>query len=428
MLVTLSVIAGLLFVSAFFSGSETALTAASKPVMHQLEQKGESRATTVNRLHARKERLLGAILLGNNLVNILASALATSLMIATFGEPGVAYATITMTLLILVFAEILPKTYAFKHANRVALIIAPAVNLVVMVLTPLTAAVNALVAALLKLAGIDYRAAEAFAASDEELRGAIELHDGDDSSIQHERAMLRSVLDLGEVQVGEIMVHRTNLTAIDTDLPVAEVVSGILDSPYTRMPLWREDPDNVIGVLHAKSLLRELRTRDGNLDGLDVTALAAEPWFVPEQTLLLDQLEAFRARREHFALVVDEYGSLMGVVTLEDILEEIVGDIDDEHDHTVTGVQKNADGNYTVNGTVTIRDLNREFEWGLPDEAAATIAGLVLHESRRIPEVGQSFMFHSFRFDIIRREQHKITQIRITPPPDWAERAASRDK
>ena len=428
MLVTLSVIAGLLFVSAFFSGSETALTAASKPVMHQLEQKGESRATTVNRLHARKERLLGAILLGNNLVNILASALATSLMIATFGEPGVVYATITMTLLILVFAEILPKTYAFKHANRVALIIAPAVNLVVMVLTPLTAAINALVAALLKLAGIDYRAAEAFAASDEELRGAIELHDGDDSSIQHERAMLRSVLDLGEVQVGEIMVHRTNLTAIDTDLPVAEVVSGILDSPYTRMPLWREDPDNVIGVLHAKSLLRELRTRDGNLDGLDVTALAAEPWFVPEQTLLLDQLEAFRARREHFALVVDEYGSLMGVVTLEDILEEIVGDIDDEHDHTVTGVQKNADGNYTVNGTVTIRDLNREFEWRLPDEAAATIAGLVLHESRRIPEVGQSFMFHSFRFDIIRREQHKITQIRITPPPDWAERAAIRDK
>ena len=315
MLVTLSVIAGLLIVSAFFSGSETALTAASKPVMHQLEQKGESRANTVNRLHARKERLLGAILLGNNLVNILASALATSLMIATFGEPGVAYATITMTLLILVFAEILPKTYAFKHANRVALIIAPAVNLVVMVLTPLTAAVNALVAALLKLAGVDYRAAEAFAASDEELRGAIELHDGDDSSIQHERAMLRSVLDLGEVQVGEIMVHRTNLTAIDTDLPVAEVVSGILDSPYTRMPLWREDPDNVIGVLHAKSLLRELRTRDGNLDGLDVTALAAEPWFVPEQTLLLDQLEAFRARREHFALVVDEYGSLMGVVT-----------------------------------------------------------------------------------------------------------------
>ena len=428
MLVTLSVIAGLLFVSAFFSGSETALTAASKPVMHQLEQKGESRATTVNRLHARKERLLGTILLGNNLVNILASALATSLMIATFGEPGVVYATITMTLLILVFAEILPKTYAFKHANRVALIIAPAVNLVVMVLTPLTAAVNALVAALLKLAGIDYRAAEAFAASDEELRGAIELHDGDDSSIQHERAMLRSVLDLGEVQVGEIMVHRTNLTAIDTDLPVAEVVSGILDSPYTRMPLWREDPDNVIGVLHAKSLLRELRTRDGNLDGLDVTALAAEPWFVPEQTLLLDQLEAFRARREHFALVVDEYGSLMGVVTLEDILEEIVGDIDDEHDHTVTGVQKNADGNYTVNGTVTIRDLNREFEWGLPDEAAATIAGLVLHESRRIPEVGQSFMFHSFRFDIIRREQHKITQICITPPSDWAERAASKDK
>ena len=416
MLVTLSVIAGLLFVSAFFSGSETALTAASKPVMHQLEQKGESRATTVNRLHARKERLLGAILLGNNLVNILASALATSLMIATFGEPGVAYATITMTLLILVFAEILPKTYAFKHANRVALIIAPAVNLVVMVLTPLTAAINALVAALLKLAGIDYQAAEAFAASDEELRGAIELHDGDDSSIQHERAMLRSVLDLGEVQVGEIMVHRTNVTAIDTDLPPTEVVSGILDSPYTRMPLWREDPDNVIGVLHAKSLLRELRTLGEDLTDLDVMALAAKPWFIPEQTLLDDQLNAFRQRREHFSLVVDEYGSLMGVVTLEDILEEIVGEIDDEHDISVSGVVPRADGSYLIDGGVTIRDLNREFEWNLPDEEAATVAGLVLHESRRIPEVGQRFMFYGFRFEIVRRHRHLITCIRVTPP------------
>jgi len=192
---------------------------------------------------------------------------------------------------------------------------------------------------------------------------------------------------LGEVKVGEIIVHRKNVTAIDADLPPEQVVTEILDSPYTRIPLWRDDPDNIVGILHAKPLLREVRTRGEDLTGLDVTALAADPWFIPEQTLLDDQLQAFRRRHEHFALVVDEYGSLMGVVTLEDILEEIVGEIVDEHDVWVTGVKPRPDGSYLVDGQVTIRDLNREFEWRLPDEEAATVAGLVLHESRRITAI-----------------------------------------
>lgn len=418
MLVTICAIAVLLILSAFFSGSETALTGASTPLMHQLEQDGNSRAKLVNRLHDKKERLIGAVLLGNNLVNILASALATSILISVYGETGVVYATIVMTLLILIFSEILPKTYAIKHANRTALAIAPVINALVHVLSPVTATINVFVTLLLKLFGIDYQAADAFAASDEELRGVIDLHEGKDDAIKHERDMLRSVLDLGEVQVGEIMVHRTSVSTIDADLPTEEIVRLVLDSPYTRMPLWRNEPDNVIGVLHAKALLREMWSRGTDLEGLDVTEVASEPWFVPEQTLLVDQLETFRKRREHFALVVDEYGSIMGVVTLEDIIEEIVGDIDDEHDKSVTGVRPQADGSYLVDGTVTIRDLNREFEWTLPDEDAATIAGLILHESRRIPDVGQSFMFHRFRFDIIRREHHKITCIRVTPNPE----------
>jgi len=418
MLVTICAIAVLLILSAFFSGSETALTGASTPLMHQLEQDGNNRAKLVNQLHDKKERLIGAVLLGNNLVNILASALATSVLISVYGETGVVYATIVMTLLILIFSEILPKTYAFKHANRTALSIAPTINALVLVLSPVTTAINGFITLLLKLFGVDYHAADAFAASDEELRGAINLHEGEDDAIKHERDMLRSVLDLGEVQVGEIMIHRTNVSTIDTDLPTEEIVRLVLESPYTRMPLWREEPDNVIGILHAKALLREMWSRGTDLEGLDVTEVASEPWFVPEQTLLVDQLEAFRKRREHFALVVDEYGSIMGVVTLEDIIEEIVGDIDDEHDYSVTGVIPQGDGSYLVDGTVTIRDLNREFEWELPDEDAATIAGLILHESRRIPDVGQSFMFHRFRFDIVRREHHKITSIRVTPNPE----------
>ena len=185
-----------------------------------------------------------------------------------------------------------------------------------------------------------------------------------------------------------------------------------------RLPLWRDDPDNIIGVLHAKALLRRMWEQDFNLDALDINELINSPWFIPEQTPLLDQLEAFRARREHFALVVDEYGSFLGIVTLEDILEEIVGEIDDEHDDQVKGVTAEADGGYLVDGRVTIRDLNREFEWALPDEEAATLAGLVLHEARRIPDVGQCFKFHGFRFDIVQRQRHQITEIRITPPTD----------
>ena len=413
MLVTLSVIFVLLLLSAFFSGSETALTAASRPLMHQLENSGNSRAEIINRLNEHRERLIGAILLGNNLVNIMASALATSIMISIFGEAGVAYATLIMTLLVLIFAEILPKTYALQNASRMALAIAPTINAVVLVLAPMTRAINILVCGVLKLFGVS-TGNDAFGSSSEELRGAIELHDDEDRAVDHERAMLRSVLDLAEVQVSEIMVHRKDVAMIDADQDASKVVEEVLASPYTRIPLWQGQPENIVGVLHAKALLRAVRANDNNGD-LDVISLAAKPWFIPEQTTLLDQLQEFRKRHEHFALMVDEYGSFMGIVTLEDILEEIVGDISDEHDIAVSGVVQESDGSYTVNGSVTIRDLNREFDWRLPDEEAATIAGLILHESRRIPETGQVFIFHGLKFQVLRRVRQQITSVRVTP-------------
>jgi Mg2+/Co2+ transporter CorB len=417
MILSLSAILVLLVLSAFFSGSETALTAASRPLMHQLEQQGDRRARMVNQLREHKERLIGAILLGNNLVNILASALATGLLITLFGEAGVAYATLGMTLLVLVFGEVLPKTYAFRNANQTALGLAPLVKPVVAVLAPVTHTINLVVRGILKLFSIDFRGEEGFATSAEELRGAIELHAGEDQeTVRDERKMLRSVLDLAEVQVGEIMIHRKNVIAIDIDLPPSQIVDQVLESAHTRIPLWRNDPDNIVGVLHTKALFRAVRAAGGDFSGINVMALAVEPWFIPEYTPLLDQLQAFRERREHFAMVVDEYGSLMGIVTLEDILEEIVGDISDEHDEAVSGVRPQPDGSYLVQGSVTIRDLNREYEWDLPDEQASTIAGLVLHESRRIPDVGQAFIFHGFRFEILRRQRHQITQIKVTPP------------
>jgi len=416
MIITLSIIIFLLLLSAFFSGSETALTAVSRPLMHRLEQDGDKRAGTINRLHETKERLIGSLLIGNNLVNITASAMATGFLISVFGEVGVFYATIAMTIIVVIFSEVIPKTYAIRNANRMALRIAWIIKGMVVILSPLTVGVNFFARLILTLLGANHSGKENIGNGDEELRGAIDLHEGDDhESVKHERAMLRSVLDLADVEVMEIMTHRKNMTTIDAGLPANQSVAAILDSPFTRVPVWKDDPDNIVGVLHAKELLREIQSGT-SIDQIDLIALSSDPWFIPEQTLLLEQLETFRKRRQHFALVVDEYGSLIGVVTLEDIIEEIVGEIDDEHDVVSKKTELDADGCLTVDGNTPIRDLNREYEWGLPDEEAVTIAGLILHESRRIPEVGQSFIFHDFRFDILERSHRQITSVRIAPP------------
>lgn len=405
----------LIVLLAFFALAETALTVASKPLMHHLEQEGSLRAAMVNLLHERKERLLGSILLGNTVVHIFASALATSVAIQVFGEAGVVYAGALMTVLVLIFCEILPKTFAIHHANSAALSIAPIMRALVAVAGPPMHAIHVFVNGLLALIGARPNQTNDVEASIAELRGAIEVHAAEEE-IREERKMLRSILDLDEVTVSDVMTHRKGAVTLDAGLAPADIVDQILKSPFTRIPLWQDDPDNIIGVVHAKDVLRAVRALGGRLDGLDLAELAAEPWFIPDSTTLLEQLRAFRERREHFALVVDEYGALMGVVTLEDILEEIVGDISDEHDVAVPGVHPQTDGSFVVDGTVTIRDLNRQFDWRLPDETAATIAGLLLHESRQIPSAGQIFRFFGFRFEVLRRHKNQITSIRITPP------------
>jgi len=427
MITTTIAIFALLLLSSLFSGSETALTAASRPLLHELEKQGNGKAAIATKLLEKRERLIGTILLGNNLVNILASALATSVLIAWFGETGVAYATAGMTVLVLIFGEILPKTFALTHTTAMALWVAPIFRVLVWLFGPVTAVLQAVVQLTLRFFGADVSKGQTAAIMLAELRGVIDLHTkamADASEdVRHERAMLRSVLDLADVEVSEIMVHRRNLVTINADQPVAAIVEQVLSSPYTRIPLYQGKPDNIVGILHSKALLRAVHAHTDDLEELDVVAVATPPWFIPDATRLLDQLQAFRSRREHFALVVDEYGALQGIVTLEDILEEIVGDISDEHDIAVSGVRPQPDGSYVVNGDVTIRDLNREFDWDLPDEEAATVAGLLLVESRSIPDPGQSFRFHGFRFEVMRRQRNQITTVRITPPPPEDEAA-----
>ncbi len=408
----------LLVLSALFSGSETALTAVSRARLHQLERRGMRRAARVNRLIARPERLIGTILLGNNLVNILASALATSVLIALFGKAGVAYATMIMTALVVIFAEVLPKTYALNRPNRTALAAAPLISPIVTALGPVTDLIQAVVRGLLALFGARMRGKDEIADASEELRGALALHARDGAMVKSDRDMLDGILDLSDVEVSEIMIHRKNMVMMDADRPAGDIAKELLATPYSRVPLWQGDMDNIIGILHAKDLLRAISAAQNDTAAAPgLRSLLRAPWFVPETTSLIAQLNAFRARREHFALVVDEYGALMGMVTLEDILEEIVGDISDEHDVSRSAaVRREAGGSYMVDGVVTVRDLNRDFDWELPEDDAATIAGLVIHIARRIPDIGERFELEDFSFEVMRRLRNQITAVRIRPP------------
>ena len=404
-----------LLLSFVFAGSETALMAFSRARMLRLEKKGNRSAGIVNRLFEARERLIGALLLGNNAVNILASSLATSVFLVWFGDVGVIYATIAMTVLVVEFAEVLPKTIAVNDPDRIALLAARPMQIVMRMLGPVLAAIEALVRGILRLVGSRVGDDLPILSAHEELRGAVDLLHHEGNVEKGDRDMFGGLLDLRDLTVSDVMIHRTEMITIDVDDPAEEVVKAVLAAPVTRVPLWRESAENIIGVLHAKDLLRAIQAVGGDLSKIDIQAIARPPWFVPDIRPLSDQLRAFRRRKTHFALVVDEYGEVMGLVTLEDILEEIVGDISDEHDLVVTGARPQPDGSVIVDGAVPVRDLNRLMDWSLPDEEATTIAGLVIHEARTIPEVGQSFTFHGFRFRVLKKERNRITSLQVTP-------------
>jgi Mg2+/Co2+ transporter CorB len=392
--------------------------------MLSLEKGGDGRAVLVNRLLEMRERFIGAMLIGNNIVNIGVSAFTTSVLVGVFGDEGVIYATIVMSLLVIVFSEVLPKTLAITSPDTMSLSMARPVSLVVAVLGPLAMAIERLVRAMLLPFGIRIGENDPILSASEEIRGQVALLHKEGGVAKIERDMLGGLLDLEDLTVSEVMVHRTKMRTINADLSSEEIVREVLASPYTRLPLWRGSQENIVGVLHAKDLLRALDAVGGDASKLKVEAIALETWFVPDTTSLRDQLKAFLTKKTHFALVVDEYGEVMGLVTLEDILEEIVGDIKDEHDVSVQGVRAQPDGSVNVDGSVPIRDLNRAMDWNLPDEEATTIAGLVIHEARTIPDVSQAFTFHGFRFQVLRKSRNRITLLRILPLTARGRRAA----
>jgi magnesium and cobalt exporter, CNNM family len=404
-----------LFFSFFFSASETSLTAVSRARLLRLEKAGNRRARLVANLLEIRERMIGAILTGNNVVNIAATALTTGLLLSWFGDVGALYATAIMTVVVVVFTEVLPKTLAINAPERVALLVVRPIFWTVRMFGPLLIGIEGIVRFILRMFGMKMGTDQAFLSAHEELRGQVDLLHKEGSVEKQDRDMFGGLLDLRDLVVSDVMIHRTKMITACADDPPEDVVKEVLESPVTRVPLWSERPENIIGILHAKDLLRALQGVDGDPTRIDVKAITRPPWFVPDVRPLSEQLKAFRRRKTPFALVVDEYGEVMGLVTLEDILEEIVGDITDEHDVVVPGVRPLPDGSVNVDGGVPIRDLNRAMEWSLPDDEATTIAGLVIHEARSIPEPGQSFTFHGFRFNVLRRERNRITALRITP-------------
>ncbi len=412
----LTVVAVVIFllISAFYAASETALTASSRAAMTRLEKQGKRGAGIVNRLLAKRERLLGAILFANNLTNIAASTLATGLLLAFFGRVGVLYATLAMTVLIFVLAEVLPKTAAFNMPDRVALAVASPIEWTVRLFAPILRAVEWLVRLILRGVGLPVGKIHSILSPREELRGAVDLLHRAGVVEKLDRDMMGGVLDLRELTVSDVMVHRTKMVMINADDSPREIVDAVLAAAVSRLPVWRDSPDNILGVLHAKDLSRALHAAGGNADKVDVVALAAPPWFVPDTRPLYDQFKAFRDRKMPFALVVDEYGELEGLVTVKDIVAEIVGDISNEHEIALPGVLVLPDGSVNVDGAVPVRDLNRAMDWNIPEEAT-TIAGVVIHEARSIPEPGQSFTFHGFRFHVLRKTRNRITALRVTP-------------
>ena len=413
----------LLVMSAFFSGSETALTAASRGKLRAQADKGSKGAARALLITEDNERLIGSVLLGNNLVNILATSLATALLTRLFGEGGVAVATLVMTLLVLIFAEVLPKTYAITNAETAAAKVSAPIQLVVKLFAPVVSAVRLLVRGVLRLFGVKTDPDSHILAVREEIAGALYLGQSEGVVQKEDRDRILGALDLGERTVEEIMLHRSRIEMLDADSDPEDLLQQLLDSAHTRLPVYQGDPDNIVGVAHAKDILRAMHKMmfgaspsPNGLKDFKILDVVRPPYFIPDTTTLDDQMRQFLRRRTHFALVVDEYGSLEGLITLEDILEEIVGEITDEFDTAAEhAVQKLKDGHFSVDGAMTIRDLNRAMDWNLPDDEANTVAGLVIYEAQMIPAVGQVFSFHGFRFEVTGRKANRITKLKIRP-------------
>lgn len=414
-LLLLGAILALLVVSALFSGMETAFTGASRAFLARRAREGDQAAAGLLALREKKDRLVAALLIGNNFVNTTATALASGLLIAWFGAEGVLYASVVMTVLLVLLSEVMPKTWALQNPDAAALRSAPLLGFVFRVFGPVAAAANAVVRAILAPFGVRLSGAER-SATEEELLGAIDLHgEGEvgpaEAAAREERRMLRGVLALDDLTAADVMTHRARIRAIEADTPPEQIAAALAESRYSRLPLWRRGGEEVLGVLDARAVLRAIRAAGGRLEAADLLAHAMPPVFVPESRPLNELLQEFRRSGRHLAFVVDEYGTLLGLITLEDVVEVVVGPIADRGEEAMP--EPGPDGSVEVRAHMRVRDLNREYDWTLPEGGASTIGGLVIETARTLPPVGAEVAIGPYRLKVLERRGLRLDRILV---------------
>lgn len=400
----------LVILSGFLSGSETAITATSKARILYKKKKGSKRAGYVLELIDKKDNVICTLLLSNNLVNILASSLATVFFYDLFGVEGIFYATLIMTVVIVIFAEVLPKTYALNRPNRTALLISPIIYYLNKFLFIFVFVIKLIVRLIFKKNDNDIKNNDL--QSEEELKGVIDLYKTSNPDYEQEKEMLQSILQLNDITVEEIFTHRKNIFSIDSSLDTKSIFSKINESRYTRIPFWKDNPENIIGLLNVRTLSIDLKNQKESKE--IIFDKISNPWFIPETTNLLEQLVEFKKRKEHLAFVVDEFGELLGLITLEDIIEEIVGEIVDEIDVPENDFQLNNYGKVIINGEKNIRDLYKSFDLDPPESESSTIAGYILDISKKIPSYGETFRDNFFKYKILSHSKKQISKIEIS--------------
>ena len=400
----------LVILSGFLSGSETAITATSKARILYKKKKGSKRAGYVLELLNKKDNVISTLLLSNNLVNILASSLATAFFYDIFGVEGIFYATLIMTVVIVIFAEVLPKTYAINRPNRTALLISPIIYYLNKILFIFVFVINLIVRLIFRRKDNDVKDKDL--QSEEELKGVIDLYKTSNPDYEQEKDMLQSILQLNDITVEEIFTHRKNIYSIDSSLKTSEIINKINNSRYTRIPFWKENPENIIGLLNVRTLNIDLKNHNESKE--IIFDKISNPWFIPETTNLLEQLVEFKKRKEHLAFVVDEFGELLGLITLEDIIEEIVGEIVDEIDIPENDFKLNNYGKMIINGEKNIRDLYKSFDLDPPEVESSTIAGYILDMSKKIPSYGELFKDNFFTYKILSHSKKQISKVEIS--------------
>jgi len=407
----LIVIIFLILLSGFLSGSETAITATSKARIISKLKKGAKRADYVKKIIDNKDKVISSLLLSNNLVNILASSLATAFFYDLFGVTGIFYATLLMTFLLVIFAEVLPKTYAINKPTRSALMIGPIIFYLNKILTPFVFVINKIVTILINKKEInDKKLSDE--QSEEELQGVIDMYQTSNPDSEHEKEMLQSILTLNDTTVEEIFTHRKNIYSINVDLSLSEIIKIINQSRFTRIPFWKNNPENIIGLLNIRSLNIDMKNHLNNKK--IILEKIVKPWFIPSSTNLLDQLVKFKKKKEHLAFVVDEYGELLGIISLEDIIEEIVGEIVDEIDAPEKKFILNSKGVIVAEGNQNIKDLYKEFNLNLPEIESSTIAGHVMDLAKKIPMYGETIKDNKFNYKITSHSRKQILRLEIT--------------